>query len=387
MVTRKHTLLGLACLLLIAALSDSVQSGVVHRYSFTNDASDSIGDADGTVVDAGSSPNHEFVNGQLDFSANAGEPSNGIVEDAYLDLPNGTVQDAVNSGTEGAVSFEWWATVAETHTWQRFGDFGTSNNGEDDSASGDRSEYVLVTPNSGRYGNGLEMTNHPASNAAEPNVGLSGEFPLDEEAHVVAVYDHTDTTEGPDGTMYLYLDGELIGSNIMHRDMDLRTFEDNNNWLGRSQWNDPTFVGSFNEFRIYDTAMNAEDVENSLAAGPDASIGGDVRLQAGDADQDLDFDQLDLVKVQIAAKYLTGQAATWGEGDWNGAPGGSPGSPPPGNGLFDQLDIVAALSAGVYLTGPYAAITDGGREGDAQTSIVYDPKTVCWVSMLRPACN
>ena len=50
-------------------------------------------------------------------------------------------------------------------------------------------------------------------------------------------------------------------------------------------------------------------------------------LQAGDADQDLDFDQLDLVAVQIAGKYLTGDAATWGEGDWNGAPGGSQGSP------------------------------------------------------------
>ncbi len=53
-------------------------------------------------------------------------------------------------------------------------------------------------------------------------------------------------------------------------------------------------------------------------------------LQAGDADQDLENDQLDLVKVQIASKYLTGQPATWGEGDWNGAPGGRQGSPPAG---------------------------------------------------------
>ena len=48
-------------------------------------------------------------------------------------------------------------------------------------------------------------------------------------------------------------------------------------------------------------------------------------LQAGDADQDLDFDQLDLVRVLEARKYLTGRLATWGEGDWNAAPGGSPG--------------------------------------------------------------
>jgi hypothetical protein len=102
---------------------------------------------------------------------------------------------------------------------------------------------------------------------------------------------------------------------------------------------------------------------------------GPPELQAGDADMDLDFDQVDLVRVQIAAKYLTGQPATWGQGDWDAAPGGEQGSPPPGNGLFDQLDIIAALGAGKYLTGPYAAISPGGTAGDGQTSIVYDPST------------
>ena len=99
------------------------------------------------------------------------------------------------------------------------------------------------------------------------------------------------------------------------------------------------------------------------------------QLQAGDANRDFKFDQLDLVQVQVAAKYLTGQAATWGEGDWDGAPGGSQGSPPPGNGFFDQLDIIAALGAGKYLTGPYAAIGGAGQANDGQTSIKYDAKT------------
>ena len=106
-----------------------------------------------------------------------------------------------------------------------------------------------------------------------------------------------------------------------------------------------------------------------------ASGGGSPALQPGDADQDLDFDQLDLVKVQVAAKYLTGEAATWGEGDWDGAPGGQQGSPPAGNGLFDQGDIVKALAADFYLKGPYAAIKPGGAEGDDQTSLVYQANT------------
>jgi hypothetical protein len=95
-------------------------------------------------------------------------------------------------------------------------------------------------------------------------------------------------------------------------------------------------------------------------------------LQPGDADRDLDFDQLDLVKVQQAAKYLTGRDATWGEGDWNGAPGGSQGRPPEGDGVFDQADIVAALQGNTYLTGPYAALAAAGIQGDGQTSLIYD---------------
>jgi hypothetical protein len=107
-------------------------------------------------------------------------------------------------------------------------------------------------------------------------------------------------------------------------------------------------------------------------------LGPPAGLQAGDADQDFDFDQLDLVRVQQAAKYLTGQAATWGEGDWNGAPGGEPGDPPAGNGLFDQADIIAALTSGLYLQGPYAALAGPAPpegETDEQTSIVYNATT------------
>lgn len=98
-------------------------------------------------------------------------------------------------------------------------------------------------------------------------------------------------------------------------------------------------------------------------------------LQAGDANQDLIFDQIDLVHVLIAAKYLTGQPATWGEGDWNGAPGGSPGNPPGGDQVFNQLDITAALAGGVYQTGPYATLRPNGLEADDQTSVGYDANT------------
>ena len=97
-----------------------------------------------------------------------------------------------------------------------------------------------------------------------------------------------------------------------------------------------------------------------------------VPLQAGDADMDSDFDQLDLVQVQVAAKYFTGQPATWGEGDWNGAPGGYEGNPPTGDSLFDQFDIIAALANGLYLTGQYATVKPTRHQDDAQPPILYE---------------
>ena len=98
-------------------------------------------------------------------------------------------------------------------------------------------------------------------------------------------------------------------------------------------------------------------------------------LLPGDADQDLDFDQLDLVAVQQSAKYLTGQPATWGEGDWNGGPGGEPGNPPAGDGQFNQFDIIAANLAGNYLQGPYAAVNVGRNTDDGPTFLTGDAKS------------
>jgi hypothetical protein len=66
--------------------------------------------------------------------------------------------------------------------------------------------------------------------------------------------------------------------------------------------------------------------------------------EAGDANLDRQFDQLDIVLVLEGGKYLTGQPATWAQGDWNG------------DGSFNQLDIVAALQTNNYLQGPYAVL-------------------------------
>jgi hypothetical protein len=262
-----------ACTAIIATIAMPQAMGqLAHRYSFTSNANDSIGTAHGTVIDAGVTPSFSFTGGMLDLTANAGNGSANITEDAYLNLPNGIVSAAASGGVNGAVAFEWWYTLAESRTWQRVGDFGNSNDGEDTSNAGSASDYLSIVATSGR-GNQVDMTNH-TDTGSEPVVGLGGAATLGVPYHVMAVYNHNNhrsfTPQGSNGTMSLYVNGALVGHGAIHPDINIRTFADVNNWLGRSQWGDPLFDGSYDEFRIYNTAPSDAYVSASFAAGPNS---------------------------------------------------------------------------------------------------------------------
>jgi hypothetical protein len=283
-----------AIMAIIATPKAMGQLGLAHRYSFTSDASDSVGGAHGTVVDAGTTANVTFTGGQLDLSANTGQGSNNITEDAFVDLPNGIISAAGSAGMDGAVAFEVWFTISETHTWQRVFDFGVSNGGENMSDSGSASDWIMSSANSGAWGGGLSMTNHGDSGGAplEPQLGINGTSANGVEHHVFAVYNHNNTTSfhpsGSNGTMTMYFNGALVGNNAIHPNINLRTgfFNDVNNWLGRSQWPDPVFDGSYNEFRVYNAAPSDEYVAASFAAGPNTLVAFDPWV----AEVDLTFE-------------------------------------------------------------------------------------------------
>ena len=79
-----------------------------------------------------------------------------------------------------------------------------------------------------------------------------------------------------------------------------------------------------------------------------------------DANGDVHFDRLDLVRVLQRGKYLTGSVATWGDGDWNC------------DGQFDQLDVMTALNAGPQLGCQPAVLETGWSAGRASSLIVAD---------------
>jgi hypothetical protein len=69
--------------------------------------------------------------------------------------------------------------------------------------------------------------------------------------------------------MELMLDGKsLIQSSTS---LKLADIKDINNWVGESQWSkDHAYHGTFDEFRIYNVALNACQLHTLLVRGPDA---------------------------------------------------------------------------------------------------------------------
>jgi hypothetical protein len=65
-----------------------------------------------------------------------------------------------------------------------------------------------------------------------------------------------------------YTNGVLAASGSAS--IQLSTINDVNNWMGRSQWGDPMFQGSINEFRIYEGALTPDQVAAAQTAGPNA---------------------------------------------------------------------------------------------------------------------
>jgi len=264
-----------------------VQVGLIHRYSFTDDASDSVGGADGVLVNNTGAA--AFVDGQA-VMGNDGSQSNDSGTGDYIDLPNGLISSLTQ------MTVQVWATYTDQTLaiWSRVLSFGESNDGEDSSASGSTSTYFTIQPN--RNGNvaGFEYRNKGAVNETT----LDGRVALDEEVQYTLIHDDIANT------IKFYLNGVVQAG--IRTNVTLKEFNDINVWLGRGQWNDPLFVGSFNELRMYDTALSAEEIVQSYLAGPDELPGAPAPCDlvlAGDVNHDCVVDVYDT--AILADRWLT----------------------------------------------------------------------------------
>jgi hypothetical protein len=327
-----------AILAMAYAAPRDADAALAHRYSFNGNVNDSVGTANGTLVDAGN-PTATFTGGQLDLTGNVGEGSNGITEDAYVDLPNGLISSTAT--TNGALSFELWTTISTVRTWQRLVDFGTSNGGEDVSDGANNTNYLYISPSHGRFNNGIATEVHQPDVAFE--VGLAGAPVTNRQYHLVGTYDHNDTAAGanPNGTTRLYIDGTLIGSVQLAPNVNLRTLTDNNNWIGRSQWNDAVFDGLINEFRIYNHALTQAEVNQGVLFGPDVvNPGGTLSIEVNKSTGNISLKNTAAAPLTLEHYRISSAGGALNLAGWNSLDDqnfGAVDGPDPGTGAGDSV--------------------------------------------------
>ncbi len=225
---------------------------LIHRYSFseqgTTNLVDSVGSAAGVLY---GDDNATLFNGQLTLpggTANADGTFNPGA--AYVDLPSGLISGLTN------VTLEAWVTWIDPFNtpWERIFDFGTSAAGEGLQNGG--VSYLLLTPYNGT---GIDFEIRAPEGRPDQVVATAHPMPIYQETHVAGVYNSSLHR------MSIYTNGILAVSGTAT--VPLSSINDINDWLGRSQFKDPFFNGSLDEFRIYNGALDSGAIAGSYVSG------------------------------------------------------------------------------------------------------------------------
>lgn len=216
-----------------ATIQVNNQATLTHRYSFTTDASDSVGHADGALQGAAT-----ISGGQLQLTG---------ANSDYLDLPGGMLQD-YNSTT-----IDIWVNLGAAQNWARvwqFADIGGATENEFYFAPG----WNPNPPNANFYSAGFQSGGGSISSG-----GALG----DQALHITCVYG--------DGSMQVYTNGVLEGTkgDLLAPASQAGT---NSAWIGHSPYNDPGINGSVDEYRIYRGRLSPEEILASDVIGPNQTL-------------------------------------------------------------------------------------------------------------------
>jgi len=214
------------------------QTLLTHRYSFTSDASDSVGGA------------HGSLRGEATIRGGALSILNdpGIGRGSYLELPGDLIDGYP------ALTVEAWVNLDVSGVWTRIFDFGNYTSG------GAGESYIFLSPHTGGSTIRLAINDGAGEQLVDNGTpALDGLGPT----HIVAVLDPIQQQLGA-----VYTNGVLMGSAPFTK--LLTAVNDVHNFVGRSLYTGDAFLnGTVDEFRIYYGALSASQIAANFAAGPD----------------------------------------------------------------------------------------------------------------------
>lgn len=202
----------------VTATSNETQGMTFYPFDGSADSTDGL--YNGTVI--GSSA---YVDGQVGQAIHL----NG--SDAYVKLP---VNHALSNYNE--ITLSTWVNWKGGKDWQRIFDFGTGTN-----------QYMFLTPKTGNF------MRFVIKNGGSEQI-------VQTQALAVGQWAHVAVTLGNDKAN-LYVNGVLqASSNVTIKPSD---FKPGINYIGKSQFAaDALYNGVIDEFRIYNYALNAEDISS-----------------------------------------------------------------------------------------------------------------------------
>lgn len=234
------------------SVTDSVPLTVVlpppptlqHRYSFVNDATDSVGSANGAIVAPNGGAPATIHNG-LSLPGNT---HNQFGYSGYVSLPSGMLTTTTN------ITVECWVTQNQGNNWAEIWDFGSSG-----------TQNFALIPYPENNNNNMEVAFTP--NGGEVDMQSSIFFPNNSEQYVCVTYNYGNLTGD------LYLNGNLVASQVLPSASYTPgliggsggTTED---MLGNDVYGDDQFSGTVYEFRIWDGVVSPLYIAVSAAAGP-----------------------------------------------------------------------------------------------------------------------
>ena len=214
---------------------------LTHRYSFTSDASDSVGGANGTLQGAAT-----ISSGQLQLTGNTGD---------YLELPAGLLQ------SYNAVTIDTWTTMNAANNWARLFEFNDGSGGNTQNELYFAPGWNPDPPTGNFYSAGFPWGN---------NIYTAG--PLQNETvHI--------TCEYGDGWLEVYTNAILMAS-ISGVVAPASSAGTNYSSIGYSPYGDPGINGSVDEFRIYNGILSPEEIQASDVLGPNTALSTSATLNA-----------------------------------------------------------------------------------------------------------
>ncbi|MFF3332751.1 LamG-like jellyroll fold domain-containing protein [Streptomyces sp. NPDC002888] len=202
-----------------------------------------------TAYDASSNGwNGTLVNGASHVAGKSGNAVDLNGSSQYVALPNGVV------ATDDSVTVAAWVNLDTVSNWMRIFDFGSGT-----------ATNMFLTPKNGANG----KIRFAIKNNGSSEQVIDGQSALPTGSwHHVAV-----TLSGSTGI--LYVDGVQVGSNTGMTFKPSTLGVTTQDWIGRSQYNDPYLDGKIDDFRIYNRALTASEVGHvmsGLTALPSAEV-------------------------------------------------------------------------------------------------------------------